>query len=67
MKIGYNITRLAVNTLYNIQLKPSDRISPDKMWPDWDSEPEADVSENKEDVIQHLRQSINFLNGIEGS
>jgi len=59
----YNIARMSVTALLNIQMAPGDRIAPSQLWPDWGSDQteESEIIDPVE-IIKTTRSAIDFLN-----
>lgn len=61
-EFNYNIARMSVATLVNVQLSSEDRMTPSQLWPDWNSSVEVEEITDPSQIEQCTRKAIDFLN-----
>ncbi len=63
-EFAYNIARISVCTLRNVQLTPETQVLPSAMWPDWNSKEENNGNEtiDPQKLNENIRSAIDFLN-----
>jgi len=58
----FNIARMSVTALLNIQMAPDDRITPSQLWPDWGDQNEESEKIDPVEIVKITRSAIELLN-----
>jgi len=63
-EFSYNLARMSVTALLNIQMATVDRITPSQLWPDWNTDNSVDDNEkiDPDQLAKIARSAIDFLN-----